>query len=273
MKTLFVRTAGALVCALAINAPSYAHADEQDRPTPAPREAATPAADPPYVDFKGFSTKMFRVVNRDPRQLVPALRLLGSGFKGAQIESSTELRTITVRDFPENVASIEEAIKVLDKPEPARPTIELKLHVLVASDAEGDGATAPELEPVIRQLRQTLKFKGYTLVTTILQRAQSGAFQVATNGVAKFNVLPSGNAVNPDVESYDLRVEQIALADEAPQDVRLRKLAFRIHNSNRGQITSMQTDLNVRDGEQVVVGTAALQDKGLILVLSAKVVK
>jgi hypothetical protein len=35
----------------------------------------------------------------------------------------------------------------------------------------------------------------------------------------------------------------------------------------------MQTDVNLRDGEHVVVGTAGIVDRGLILVLAARVVK
>src|SRR5512134_4140032 len=102
MKTLFARTAGALVCALAASTLSLA---QEPRPTqpgqPRPEMARPdtpqppPTAEPAYVTSRDFATKMFTVVNRDPHQLVRALKLLGSGFRGAQMEASPELRTIT----------------------------------------------------------------------------------------------------------------------------------------------------------------------------------
>jgi len=99
-------------------------------------ESPTPSATDNYVTNTGFKNRVFEVRNRMPEDLLPVIRLLTSGFKGAQISASNEFRTITVRDFPENIAAVEEAIKRLDKPEAARPDIELKMHVLLASNKQ-----------------------------------------------------------------------------------------------------------------------------------------
>src|SRR5262249_22251923 len=105
--------------------------------------------------------------------LVPVIRLLTSGFKGAQLAASNEFRTITVRDFPENIAAIEEAIKRLDKPEAPRPDIELRMHVLVASNKETTLSQYPtELKDVIAELQKTLTYKDYYLFTSIVQRTR-----------------------------------------------------------------------------------------------------
>src|SRR6266481_5528109 len=71
---------------------------------------ATPAPVDRYVTNSGFKNRVFDVHNRMPDDLVPVIRLLTSGFKGAELAASNEFRTITVRDFPENIAAIEEAI-------------------------------------------------------------------------------------------------------------------------------------------------------------------
>src|ERR1700730_3452280 len=76
-----------------------------------------PAPTDNYVTNTGFKNRVFEVHNRMPDDLVPVIKLLTSGFKGAQLAASNEFRTITVRDFPENIAAIEEAIKRLDTPE------------------------------------------------------------------------------------------------------------------------------------------------------------
>ena len=110
---------------------------QQAQPATTAPTAQPTVRTPDYVDSSGFKGKVFDVKNRDPRSLVEALRPLGSGFKGATIAYSDEFKTLTVRDFPENTASIEEALKRLDTPQPAQPDVELRMNVLVASNIEG----------------------------------------------------------------------------------------------------------------------------------------
>src|SRR6266581_967044 len=130
-----------------------------------------PAPTDKYVTNSGFKNRVFEVHNRMPEDLVPVIKLLTSGFKGAQLAASNEFRTITVRDFPENIAAIDEAIKRLDTPEVSRPNIELRMHVLLASNKEGASNQYPaDLKDVITELQTTLSFKEYTLLTSIVQR-------------------------------------------------------------------------------------------------------
>src|SRR5712692_8513125 len=132
-----------------------------------------PAPADKYVTNSGFKNRVFEVHNRMPDDLVPVIRLLTSGFKGAELAASNEFRTITVRDFPENIAAIDEAIKRLDTPEVTRPDIELRMHVLLASNKEGASNQYPaDLKDVIGELQKTLNFKEYTLLTSIVQRTR-----------------------------------------------------------------------------------------------------
>src|SRR5829696_7037259 len=80
--------------------------------------------EPEYNTTREFRNKVFEIRNRDPRIVASTVKLLGSGFKGADLSVSSELKTITVRDFPENIAAIEEAIKRLDKAAEVSPDIE-----------------------------------------------------------------------------------------------------------------------------------------------------
>src|SRR5712691_139760 len=132
-----------------------------------------PAPTDKYVTNTGFKNRVFEVHNRMPDDLIPVIRLLTSGFKGAELAASNEFRTITVRDFPENIAAIDEAIKRLDTPEVTRPDIELRMHVLLASNKEGASNQYPaDLKDVIGELQKTLNFKEYTLLTSIVQRTR-----------------------------------------------------------------------------------------------------
>src|SRR6185295_14222964 len=116
--------------------------------TPSP--AAQPRPEDNYVTEKGFKSKVFTITHRDVNNLSSALRPLLSGFKGAMIVPNSEFKTLTVRDFPENIATIEEAIKRLDTPATPRPNIELHMHILVASNTGTSTEQLPaELKDVI----------------------------------------------------------------------------------------------------------------------------
>jgi len=75
--------------------------------------------DEDYNVTREFKNKIFEMQNRDPRDIYTAVRLLGSGFKGSAISFNEETHTMTVRDFPENIAANGDAITRLDKPGPA----------------------------------------------------------------------------------------------------------------------------------------------------------
>src|SRR5690242_4362992 len=129
MRTINFRMTATLILTLLLSA--VALAQTPAAPTPAPE-----AKEPEYVQEKGFKTKIFEIKNRDPFEIQSAIRPLQSGFRGAIATVSRELKTISLRDFPENLAVIEEAIKRLDVPPAAAPRgsdIEFHIHTLIAS--------------------------------------------------------------------------------------------------------------------------------------------
>ena len=139
----------------------------------APQAQSAPKADDNYVTSKMFQNRVFDVKNRDPQSLSRVLYPLTSGFKGAVVSPNEEFRTITVRDFPENIAAIEDALKRLDTPEAPHPEVELHIHVLIAGNTDIGASDVPaELKDVVGQLRSTLNFKNYYLLTSIIQRAK-----------------------------------------------------------------------------------------------------
>jgi hypothetical protein len=243
-------------------------------------QTQTKQSDPQWVDFSGFKGKIFEVKNRDPRDLAKVLAPLGSGFKGAFIQPNYEHKTLGVRDFPENLAAIEEAIKRLDTPlppappRPITPNIEITAYLLLASNGGTPGVESPslpsQLKDVIAQLQTTLSYKSYLLLTPIVHRAKLDGGGVSSGGTA---TLPDKSLS----ASYQLKIQRIISADE-PSVIVLDYLSFSIRGASdqdHAQIGSanIETRLNVRDGEKVVVGTASLKDRALILVLTTKVLK
>jgi len=245
--------------------------------TPAPTATTVPAQSqrgPDYVDSTGFKGKVFDVKHRAPRALVQALHPLGSGFKGATMQYSDEFKTITVRDFPENIATVEDALKRLDTPQTSSPDIELRMNILIASNVEGMTTQVPnDLADVVKQMQAALNYKTYTNVATVLQRVSDGAWQVRLSGGTE---LPAGLIREQAVPAtYSFNIPSVNLSTEASggYSVQLKESEFGWNMATPGGNASIRTSLSVRSGEKVVVGTATLGNKGLILVLSAKASK
>ncbi|MEA2338826.1 MAG: hypothetical protein QOE82_2833, partial [Thermoanaerobaculia bacterium] len=172
----------------------------------AQEKAPAPAAEE-YNTVREYRSKVFEVHNRDAREIASSVKLLGSGFKGSALSVNNEMHTITVRDFPENVAAIEGAIARLDQAIANAPDIEMKISVLIGSKTPLPGAaTIPEeLAPVVKQLESTLRYAHYGLMTTTVQRTKPGN-GLNGSGVAEPTLL--GMTVKegqPILYSYRLR--------------------------------------------------------------------
>lgn len=275
MLTKSIKLITIIACALLLSPTAFAQQNQTQKKQD----------EPDWVEISGFKGQIFDIKNRDPWELVQIIRPLGSGFKGAIMQPNNEYKTITVRDFPENIATIGEAIKRLDvplppkPPQPPRPTfpdIEVFVYVLIASNAEIAGAPSPPvLADVLKQLQTTLNYKSYQLLTSIVQRTRYENGNINAAGTAELPDktltgeygLQIGN-INPENRQVDS--SQIALGG--------LQFTMRAFNEIGGRAnlvgdTRINTKLSVRDGEKVVVGTASLRDKAVILVLTTKILK
>lgn len=252
--------------------------------TPQSTAAPEAASESAGVTEKGFRNRVFEIKHRDPVALLKVLRPLGSGFRGSEMSAtSQEFRTISVRDFPENLAMIDEAIRRLDVPEPPSPGIELHVHLLVASNDAGPSASPfpPELVEVVRQLPNTLGYRSYTLMSSQVLRTKAGARELSNKGVADFK-LPADNPAsrNPIFFDYEMRSLTLDAAASGPARVQLEnfQLAMRIPlmvSSDKVEYEQIgfRTPVSLRDGERVVVGTTTMADKSIVVVLTANVSK
>lgn len=242
---------------------------------PAPSAQTRPEDN--YVTEKGFKSKIFEVKYRDAESVAKVLRQLGSGFKGASMSANSEFKTLTVRDFPENLATMEEALKRLDTPAAPRSNIELHMHVLLASNGDSRPTTEhvpAELKDVLTQLRSTLGYRNYELATSVVQRLTETPRGLRGKGTAEISRVPTsaGSAVLP----YEYFINSVTLASTSTgvPIIQIGEFSFvtGLTSTSLDNRTQVQTALNLRDGEKVVVGTATLGDRALIIVLSAKVI-
>jgi type II secretory pathway component GspD/PulD (secretin) len=224
-----------------------------------------------FVTERQFKSKIFEVKYREPSSLASVLRQLGSGFKGAGISANNEFNTITARDFPENLVTIEEAIKRLDTPAAPPSSVQMHMHVLVASNRSGPTPAEEipaELKDVITELRGTFTYRNYELVTSVLQRLTQTNHALTGNGLAQ---IPGESGATK--AQYEYYVNQLSFVPSASgaQGIQIQDFTFTL--SGEGIRGRVQTALNLRDGEKVVVGTATINDRALIVVLIPKIVK
>lgn len=272
-----------LVCGLALVALTARIAAQENK-----------AADQ-YVDTKGFTGRVFEVKQRNADDIAYAIRPLLSGFKGATLSVSREFNTITVRDWPENVALIEGAIKRLDVPKPVeppkpppppKPVVELRIDMISGSRASGDSSTLTgDLAKVVDQLKATLSYDSYRLVSTFLSRGNQGS-KLDASGILD-GLLPAGDGKTDPLHPsfYSLESQPITVSRDSSEQIlaEIPNFRFRIRvpiavgTSGSGQAPQIQyqdvgisNSITLKEGEKVVVGTtsAGSTSDAIIIVVS-----
>jgi len=225
---------------------------------------------------RDFRSRVFIVENRDPHNLAAAIKLLGSGAKGADLSVNDALHTITVRDYPENIAAMADALRRLDQPASPEPAIALQMWVLVGSKLPVGSLKVPqELASVVKSLSGSLVFSYYGLISSTEYRTTAGENIEGSGIVEPYALGLSAKARGPMFFDYTLR-RLTTTAGEKP-GVAIEHFRFVLHypmpqGSNlRTRDVGFNLPISIPAGEKRVIGTH-LGDKALILVVSASVV-
>jgi hypothetical protein len=265
-----------LVLAAGLAATGPAHArdrdddkdkDKKDRDRKeASREAAKDERPAP-----GMRGRVFQLKHRNATDLVQALRPLSSGAAGAMFQPSEQLNIITVRDFPESLNAIGQALKRLDVPTAPQPDVEFRIRVLLGSPLPGAGQYPADLESVVKQLNATLQYKSYHLVAAVTQRVRAGA---GSNGKGQVVIGPP--AVDETTNGqFHYSIEKISLplpgTSTAPL-VSFKRLKLGLESNLLGE-AEVATGLTLREDEKYVVGTGSLKNRAMIVVVSARLLR
>jgi hypothetical protein len=175
-----------------------------------------------------------------------------------------------------------------EKPED-ETNLDTQLYLLVATNQSDDETKLPAaLDPVVKQLRASLPFKNYKLAATLLNRVKNdGRLNLKWIGGP---LVPSG-AVSATTPSFnEFKIVNVKLVRDAAgqQLVRMEGFGFGVRIpiitastvASSGpsapifnyESTGLNTDISMREGEPVVVGTLNIGPSGdaIILVMSAK---
>lgn len=167
--------------------------------------------------------------------------------------------------------------------------LDTQLYLLVATNQDVDDAKLPAaLDSVIRQLRASLPFKNYRLAATLINRVKNDGrlnlkwiggplivTAAASSGAPSFNEFRVNTVkLVADTKGQPIvRMEGFGFGARIPiqtaQTVASTGNSFPMINYEN---TGLNTDISMREGEPVVVGTLNVGPSGdaIILVMSAK---
>jgi len=168
--------------------------------------------------------------------------------------------------------------------------LETQLFLIVGTNQDVDDAKLPAaLDPVVKQLRATLPFKNYRLAATLINRVKNEG-RLDLSWIGGPLASPTGAASNVTPSFSQFRVRQVKLVRNTENQQVVQMLGFnfgaRVPIQTPGAIaangavapsvayenTGVSTDISMREGEPVIVGTLNIGPSGdaIILVVSAK---
>jgi len=213
--------------------------------------------------------KLKYVRAEDIRQLIQPY--LGNG--GYALVTNNMPMVLSVSAYPENIEKILAAIRELDvQPADILYTVQLVLG------SEADTATDADLQndPIVKELRKLLRYKGYTLLDATLVRVinrERASVVLGPKAEFQFALLPdvAGDAKVPIIKTEVKLVQTVVKISQTfakPDGTEV------MGGTSTSHVTLIESALNIKSGERTVVGVSKLDggDKGLILIISAKIV-
>jgi hypothetical protein len=227
---------------------------------------------------RSLSHEVFLVKHRDPVEIVKVINVLGSGSPDALMEANkidNDIRTITVRDFPESIAVIKKAIEKLDVPAPKSTPVILKIDVLWASKKEfpknefmkkelPKAPISPYLSDVVAEISKTLNYKYFheatTITSVLVNNSASGraVFGYPDDNEDRLKFLPFEWELIPNVNSVD--ADYVV---SGKMNIKYRE------KSVHGGVSFNNVNIELKDKEKRMLGTS-FGDIAMIVVISAE---
>ena len=178
------------------------------------------------------------------------------------------LKTLLVRAPGELMPAIARVVERLDVPAPRTPSVELTMHILLASEEERQEPLPPTLDAVTEQLRSALPYQSFSLMETAIVRGVNG------EALSIQGVLPL-QTEGVRHHEYQMRgALHVTSASDESRVVRFENFSFSTQMRVGGENHNIQisTSIEIAEGQQAVVGKAAVGDSALILVMSTKLI-
>ena len=187
-----------------------------------------------------------------------------------RINPNPESGLITVSDLPENVDRILSVIREFDvKPADIQFTVQL-VQGSTGPDERPDDPIRED--PVIRELRQLIKFRSFSLLDTSYVRAldrQLSQVSLGRTADLRLDLVPkcikedNEQLIQVEATLYKIGFPSLMPTPQGPQ------------NLAPAPKTLVNSNFTMKSGEKTVVGISRMEggDKALILIISGKILK
>jgi hypothetical protein len=208
-------------------------------------------------------TKLVTLKYADPQSIISMVRMFG-----VNIQFNVNMKVMSLTGTPENIAAAEAAIRQLDV-EPKN--LELVAYFVVGTNLpeRNGGAVPADVRDVITQLKSTFTLKEYSMLDTLSLRTRAGS------AAETIGVLDASSS--PRLTIFSIR--NATVGDDGAIRIDRMHAGLRIPQSMQNKVDYMNTgidqDVDVKEGQKVVVGRASLAgpEKALFVILTAKVVQ
>lgn len=212
--------------------------------------------------------KLFILKYADPQNVYDLLRI----FPDTNIIPNREMHTLAITTLNKVMPSVEEAIARLDVPAAAPKNIELTVYLVLGGESQG--GVPQELEPVVTQLKTAFPFKAYRLLDLLTLRTRTGqrAGTHSAGGTITVGGVPRQVDTSFNISSASVAADGSTIRLDGVQ-AGLR-FPYEVGNGLSYRDLNMNTDLDIKEGQKVVVGRMGMEhDQALFLVVMAKVVQ
>lgn len=167
--------------------------------------------------------------------------------------------------------------------------LETQLYLIVGTTADVPDTKMPAaLDNVVKQLRATLPFRNYKLAATMINRVRNeGRLELRWIGGPMTLAAGPSPALNPSFSNFSIRQVRLGQGSDGQRMVQMNGFNFgarvpiqvgsaiaangTVAPSINYEPTGISTDVSMREGEPVIVGTLNIGPSGdaIILVVSA----
>ena len=215
--------------------------------------------------------KLFLLKYADPGKVAELLRVFN-----ASVRPDSEMHALAVETaIGPSMAAIEEAIQRLDVPSAASKNIEMTAYLLIGNETAGTEPSAmpKELDSVVAQLKNAFAFKSYRLMDTLALRTRVGQMASTSSSGRGMKIGDNTPPVNTDFrirqagigsDETTIRIDKLNLDSVIPVQSSPGPYAY----ANVG----LQADVDIKQGQKVVIGRVSVAESALFLVLTAQVV-
>lgn len=219
-----------------------------------------------------YQQKLFILKYADPQRVSALLSVFNPSMS-----ANAEMHALAVTAPAETIQAIEEAIAKLDVPSAAPKDFDFTVYLVVGTEGDNIGiATLPkDLDSVVSQLRGTFAFKNYRLLDVLNMRSRAGQ-RVSTHSAG--GSVQLGSAAR--TVSTDFGIQSATLSPDGSV-IRLERMSCQSNvpfeespGHYQNQNLSLNTDLDIKDGQKVVVGRMGMTNQqAMFVVITVKIVQ